>query len=127
MNAMTTTVAHLVSRLTLEQKAAQLSAFAVTDLIDRTAAEQRAEISIDIDRLAALRPHGTGHLSLAWFLGHDAEACAAAWTRCRPRYARPRRSASGRWRTCAGAHGAHGAAPLRPGHRPRAAGPVRAP
>jgi beta-xylosidase len=95
MNAMTTTVAHLVSRLTLEQKAAQLSAFAVTDLIDRTAAEQRAEISIDIDRLAALRPHGTGHLSLAWFLGHDTEACAAAWTRCRPRYARPRRSASG--------------------------------
>ena len=74
-------VAQLVSRLSLEQKVAQLVGLAATDLIDRRPGEQPTEVVIDTGRLAALRPHGTGHLSLAWFLGrdgHDLQANLAA-------------------------------------------------
>ncbi|EFC83086.1 glycoside hydrolase family 3 N-terminal domain-containing protein [Parafrankia sp. EUN1f] len=81
-------VPDLVSQLTLEQKVAQLTGFAVTDLVVRPtspgpgagggagggAGAENAGPAIDVDRLPALRPHGVGHLSLAWFLGHDAES-----------------------------------------------------
>ena len=66
----------LVSRLTLEQKAAQLTGMLATDLLDMTASmvPGRKSMAIDPGRLAELRPHGLGHLSLAWFLGHDADS-----------------------------------------------------
>ncbi|MEX5635399.1 glycoside hydrolase family 3 N-terminal domain-containing protein [Parafrankia sp. FMc2] len=67
-------VAGLVSRLTLEQKVAQLTGFAVTDLIVRGATSPDGGVALDVGRVAALRPHGVGHLSLAWFLGSDGES-----------------------------------------------------
>ncbi|MCK9902652.1 glycosyl hydrolase [Parafrankia colletiae] len=74
-------VADLVSQLTLEQKVAQLTGFAVTDLVVRPtspgpggADPRKTSPAIDVSRLPALRPHGVGHLSLAWFLGHDADS-----------------------------------------------------
>ncbi|CUU54874.1 beta-glucosidase [Parafrankia irregularis] len=76
-------VADLLSQLTLEQKVAQLTGFAVTDLVVRPtsprpggagAGAEKAGPTIDVERLPALRPHGVGHLSLGWFLGHDADS-----------------------------------------------------
>src|ERR1700753_2142343 len=58
--------------VSLEQKAAQLSGLSVAELF----AGGRAEGSPlpDPARVAGLRPHGVGHLSLGWFLGHDADS-----------------------------------------------------
>ncbi|MBL7518018.1 glycoside hydrolase family 3 protein, partial [Frankia sp. CNm7] len=69
-------VSELVSQLTLEQKVAQLTGFAVTDLVVRRPGGDSGQAGpdIDVDRLPALRPHGVGHLSLAWFLGRDADS-----------------------------------------------------
>ncbi|MBL7496346.1 glycoside hydrolase family 3 N-terminal domain-containing protein [Frankia nepalensis] len=69
-------VSDLVSRLTLEQKVAQLTGFAVTDLITQQpgASLDAASPELDLSLLSGLRPHGVGQLSLAWFLGHDTES-----------------------------------------------------
>ncbi|OHV43851.1 glycoside hydrolase family 3 N-terminal domain-containing protein [Pseudofrankia sp. BMG5.36] len=64
----------LVSQLTVEQKVAQLTGFAVTDLIARRPEPGAASPELDVSRLPALRPHGVGQISLAWFLGHDLES-----------------------------------------------------
>ncbi|MGW0246208.1 glycoside hydrolase family 3 N-terminal domain-containing protein [Nocardia goodfellowii] len=68
-------VRQLVSRLTLEQKVAQLSGLGITDLVDRAAqpADGKSPV-IDPGRVPMLAPHGVGHFSLSWFLGHDAES-----------------------------------------------------
>jgi len=67
-------IANLVDRLTIEQKIAQLTGLSVTDLVVRTPGERPRAGVIDADRLPEVRPHGAGHLSLAWFLGPDADA-----------------------------------------------------
>ncbi|MFJ3778967.1 glycoside hydrolase family 3 N-terminal domain-containing protein [Streptomyces sp. NPDC090075] len=66
-------IARLVSRLTLEQKVAQISALSAADLFTMEAAESGGP-AVDTGRIRELRPHGVGHLSLAWFLGHDADS-----------------------------------------------------
>lgn len=74
-------VPDLVARLTLEQKTAQLTGFAVTDLVVRGEGPRPASPEIDVSRVPSLRPHGAGHLSLAWFLGHDAASLRSALDR----------------------------------------------
>ncbi|CAI7976524.1 beta-glucosidase [Frankia sp. Hr75.2] len=74
-------VPDLVSRLTLDQKIAQLTGFAVTDLIVRGEGPRPAGPDIDVSRVPSLRPHGASHLSLSWFLGHDAASLRSALDR----------------------------------------------
>ncbi|GAA3219765.1 glycoside hydrolase family 3 N-terminal domain-containing protein [Actinocorallia longicatena] len=69
-------ITDLVSRLTLEQKAAQLTGFSAAELIIRDGSTPGP--LPDPSRIAALRPHGVGHLSLAWFLGWDATSLREA-------------------------------------------------
>ena len=66
----------LVGKLSLEQKVAQLSGMFVTDLIGPPT-KSGERFSIDAGRLDRLRPHGLGHLSMAWMLGPDAETLGA--------------------------------------------------
>ncbi|SEP68201.1 beta-glucosidase [Streptomyces sp. yr375] len=63
-------IGKLVSRLTLEQKVAQLAGLHATDVFTRSDSGP----AVEPRRVAELRPHGVGHLSLAWFLGHDADS-----------------------------------------------------
>ncbi|WUV19955.1 hypothetical protein OG352_37120 [Streptomyces sp. NBC_01485] len=63
-------IGKLVSRLTLEQKAAQLAGLSATDVLTRSDTGP----GVEPRRVKELRPHGVGHLSLAWFLGHDADS-----------------------------------------------------
>ncbi|ASQ93498.1 hypothetical protein [Streptomyces sp. 11-1-2] len=68
-------VGKLVSRLTLEQKVAQRTGLSVMHLTDRKKPiPEGAGPEIDPSKLAGLRPHGVGHLAMAWFLGHDADS-----------------------------------------------------
>ncbi|MEE1800690.1 glycoside hydrolase family 3 N-terminal domain-containing protein [Streptomyces sp. JV176] len=60
--------------MTLEQKVAQLTGFGVAELFVRRADGAAAAPTPDPSLVSALRPHGVGHLSMAWFLGHDAES-----------------------------------------------------
>ncbi|AEM84146.1 glycoside hydrolase family 3 N-terminal domain-containing protein [Streptomyces violaceusniger] len=66
-------IARLVSRLTLEQKVAQLSGLNTPELFGQPDEDLPNVPGIDAGRLKQLRPHGLGHLSLAWFLGGDAD------------------------------------------------------
>ncbi|GCB42790.1 beta-glucosidase [Streptomyces sp. NL15-2K] len=68
-------IGKLASRLSLEQKVAQLTCMNVMNLLDRAAhpSDARSPV-VDPGKLAALRPHGLGHLAMAWFLGHDADS-----------------------------------------------------
>jgi beta-xylosidase len=63
-------ITKLVSRLTLEQKVAQIAGLNASDLFNR---DPNAARLVEVDRIAALRPHGVGHISMAWFLGADAD------------------------------------------------------
>ncbi|HWU08903.1 MAG TPA: glycoside hydrolase family 3 N-terminal domain-containing protein [Streptomyces sp.] len=72
------TLAALVDRLTLEQKVAQLGGVALPGLLTLGPA---GTPTLDADRLAELCPHGVGHLSLAWFLGRDADSLRDALAR----------------------------------------------
>ncbi|MET9830373.1 glycoside hydrolase family 3 N-terminal domain-containing protein [Streptomyces sp. NPDC006385] len=65
----------LVSRLTVEQKIAQVTGFAVTDLF---VPGGDAGFQLAPSRLSELRPHGVGHLSLSWYLGRDADGLKSA-------------------------------------------------
>ncbi|MFK0021179.1 glycoside hydrolase family 3 N-terminal domain-containing protein [Streptomyces sp. NPDC090798] len=65
-------IRRLVSRLTLEQKVAQISGLSAADLF--TAQSEGSGPAVDARRILDVRPHGVGHLSLAWFLGHDADS-----------------------------------------------------
>ncbi|MEU4230626.1 glycoside hydrolase family 3 N-terminal domain-containing protein [Nonomuraea sp. NPDC026600] len=72
-------ISGLVSKLTLEQKIAQLSGFSVAELFVRPSdGGASTGPTPDPGLVATLRPHGVGHLSLAWFLGHDAESLREA-------------------------------------------------
>lgn len=65
----------LLAWLTLEQKAAQLTGLSVMELTDRKKPIVEGKgPETDPSRLAQLRPHGVGHLCMAWFLGHDADS-----------------------------------------------------
>ncbi|MFD0685959.1 beta-glucosidase family protein [Actinomadura fibrosa] len=61
----------LLSRLSLEQKVAQLGGLMLPDLLAPASDGGEVTYGIDIGRLDVLRPHGVGHLSLAWFAGGD--------------------------------------------------------
>ncbi|MGX9885535.1 glycoside hydrolase family 3 N-terminal domain-containing protein [Streptomyces sp. NPDC002276] len=67
-------VSGLVSKLTLEQKIAQLTGFGVAEIFIRSADGAAKAPVPDPSLVPVLRPHGVGHLSMAWFLGHDAES-----------------------------------------------------
>ncbi|WP_223690691.1 glycoside hydrolase family 3 N-terminal domain-containing protein [Leifsonia poae] len=57
--------------LSLEQKVAQLTGMFVTDLFGPPSAPGES-FGIATERLHTIRPHGVGHLSMAWFLGSTA-------------------------------------------------------
>ncbi|MGW0578430.1 glycoside hydrolase family 3 N-terminal domain-containing protein [Streptomyces sp. NPDC002920] len=67
-------ITRLVSRLTLEQKVAQLSGLNTPELFTAPDPDLPELPGVDTSRLKELRPHGLGHLSLAWFFGGDADA-----------------------------------------------------
>ncbi|WP_218830764.1 glycoside hydrolase family 3 N-terminal domain-containing protein [Streptomyces sp. NBS 14/10] len=68
-------VAKPAPRLTLRQKVAQLCGLSVMNLTDRKKPIPAGRgPEADLSKLAELRPHGVGHLSMAWFLGHDADS-----------------------------------------------------
>lgn len=60
-------------RLTLDEKVAQLAGIRATDLLAPPHPGSDALFSFDIARLSTLRPHGLGHLSMAWFAGTSRE------------------------------------------------------
>ncbi|NUU25906.1 MAG: glycosyl hydrolase [Streptomycetaceae bacterium] len=80
--------ADLVGRLTLEQKVAQLGGLALPSLFGF---DPQTGPRLDTGRVADLCPHGVGHLSLAWFLGQDADSLrdALAWVQQAVREASP--------------------------------------
>jgi len=62
-------VARLVDKMTLEQKVAQLQGLFATELFVATPEIQ----GLDPARVAIVRPHGVGHISMAWFLAEKAD------------------------------------------------------
>ncbi|MFF9204052.1 glycoside hydrolase family 3 N-terminal domain-containing protein [Streptomyces sp. NPDC014986] len=72
------TLAGLIGRLGLEQKVAQLGGIALPGLL---APGPKGVPSLDTGRVTELCPHGVGHLSLAWFLGQDADSLRDALAR----------------------------------------------
>ncbi|WP_106244645.1 glycoside hydrolase family 3 N-terminal domain-containing protein [Allonocardiopsis opalescens] len=66
-----TDIGTLVRRLDLDQKIAQLTGMSYYDLIDPVAAYTRGETVVELSRIAETRPHGAGHLSLAYQLATD--------------------------------------------------------
>lgn len=75
---MSITIEGILRKLTIEQKLAQLSGLSVTDLL---AASLDERFEIDPSRLPSIRPHGVGHLSLAWFAGNDDDSLRTNLTR----------------------------------------------
>jgi beta-glucosidase len=71
-------LAGLVGQLTLEQKVAQLGGIALPGLL---AAGPSGAPALGTGRVADMCPHGVGHLSLAWFLGQDADSLRDALAR----------------------------------------------
>lgn len=69
------TLTKLTSRLTLEQKVAQLGGLSLPSLV---AFDQHTGPRLDTGRLAEQLPHGVGHLALGWFLGQDADTLRKA-------------------------------------------------
>ena len=64
-----TGIGKLVQRLDLDQKIAQLQGIGYPDLVDLVAVYTgRGDTTPDLSRIPAARPHGVGHLSLAWQL-----------------------------------------------------------
>ena len=63
------TIDALVAKLTIEEKIAQLTGMLLPSLYDFTppTADSPGGLRVATDKLADLRPHGLGHLSLAWF------------------------------------------------------------
>ncbi|MEU6917369.1 beta-glucosidase family protein [Streptomyces olindensis] len=66
-----TDIAKLVQRLDLDQKIAQLTGLSYYDLVDPTAAYTGGESVVDLSRIPGRRPHGVGHLSLAYQLATE--------------------------------------------------------
>ncbi|WP_309052084.1 glycoside hydrolase family 3 N-terminal domain-containing protein [Streptomyces sp.] len=71
-------LAGLITRLTLEQKVAQLGGIALPGLL---APGPTGVPTLEAGRVAEMCPHGVGHLSLAWFLGQDADSLRDALAR----------------------------------------------
>ena len=61
--------ARLVGRLTLEQKVAQLRGLFATELV---VASPHGH-AFDPSQVSIIRPHGVGHISMAWFLAEKAD------------------------------------------------------
>ncbi|QFU92548.1 glycoside hydrolase family 3 N-terminal domain-containing protein [Amycolatopsis sp. YIM 10] len=61
-----TDIGKLVGKLDLDQKVAQLTGLSYYDLVDPVAAYTRGETVVDLSRIPEVRPHGAGHLSLAY-------------------------------------------------------------
>lgn len=59
--------ARMVGKLTLEQKVAQLRGLFATELFVAAPTP-----GLDPSRVAVVRPHGVGHISMAWFLSEQA-------------------------------------------------------
>ncbi|WP_284984473.1 glycoside hydrolase family 3 N-terminal domain-containing protein [Arthrobacter sp. efr-133-TYG-118] len=74
------TVLSLLSRLNLDQKIAQLTGMFVTDLFGPPTSPDEP-FGLATERLAGIRPHGVGHLSMAWFLGNTADSLRAGIAR----------------------------------------------
>ncbi|GAA4994446.1 glycoside hydrolase family 3 N-terminal domain-containing protein [Yinghuangia aomiensis] len=70
-------IADLVSRLTLEQKIAQLGGVGVPQLFGPPPPGGTGPV-VDTGRLREERPYGVGHFSLAWALGEDTDSLRAA-------------------------------------------------
>ncbi|HWU07050.1 MAG TPA: glycoside hydrolase family 3 N-terminal domain-containing protein, partial [Streptomyces sp.] len=79
----------LVRKLDLDEKIAQLNGMILPALfsvrqepgVDLSTEEGRkAAFFVDIDRIADLRPHGLGHLSLAWMLPLPADGLRRVFT-----------------------------------------------
>jgi beta-xylosidase len=66
-----TDIAMLVRRLDLDQKIAQLTGMSYYDLVDPVAAYTRGETVVELSRIPEVRPHGAGHLSLAYQLATE--------------------------------------------------------
>ena len=60
--------ARLVGKLTLDQKVAQLRGLFATELFVASPTP-----GLDPSRVAVIRPHGVGHISMAWFLAEKAD------------------------------------------------------
>ncbi|MCL1898918.1 MAG: glycoside hydrolase family 3 C-terminal domain-containing protein [Promicromonosporaceae bacterium] len=60
----------LLAKLTLDEKVAQLRGMIATELYGPPTPDEPL-FSIVPERLDDIRPHGVGHLSMAWFLGTD--------------------------------------------------------
>ena len=65
-------VRSILAALTVEQKVAQLTGMFVTDLFGPPT-EPGESFGLHTGRLHTIRPHGVGHLSMAWFLGSTAK------------------------------------------------------
>lgn len=61
--------ARIVGKLTLEQKVAQLRGLFATELFVASPEGQ----GLDPSRVGIIRPHGVGHISMAWFLAEKAD------------------------------------------------------
>src|SRR4051812_42226502 len=61
----------LLGRLDVDQKIAQLQAMRIYDLLDGDTGYAETVLSPDPSRVAAVRPHGVGHISFAWLLDPD--------------------------------------------------------
>lgn len=60
-------------RLSLDEKVAQLSGITSTDLLAPAPQGSSTPFIFDVARLGPLRPHGVGHVSMAWFGGTTRE------------------------------------------------------
>jgi len=69
----------VVDQMTVDEKIAQLTGLLLPQLYSFTApaAGVPGGLSVDLDRLSQLRPHGLGHLSLAWFHKADEDGYRA--------------------------------------------------
>ena len=62
----------IVHRLDLDQKIAQLMGMSIFDLMDVQAAPKPgAMVALDMGKLAQVRPHGLGHVSMTWMVNHQ--------------------------------------------------------
>lgn len=71
-------IERLLHRLTLEEKVAQLSGLSIFDLIDMTRASPSGGPAFDMPRVATLRPHGVGQVSLTWLLDPNLDTFASS-------------------------------------------------
>ena len=84
-----TNIRDLITRMDVDQKIGQVQGVVPMDLVDFVKvfdpSAPRPDLSkgfpYDIDRLAEVRPHGVGHLSLGWQLDQDLDGLRRALAR----------------------------------------------